>query len=177
MHPIEQFLKQEKISIPLAELWVEPALQRLSSLCYLEHEGRVLLLCRNHEPFEGYWTAPGGKLETGEDPRMAIIREMEEETGLTIQNPQLQLIASELGEDLNYSWLVFIFRCTLFTGSLKDCNEGILQWIPFAEITQLKLTEVDCALIPYIFNSIRRYLAQIKFDQAHKVSFIKTLPM
>ncbi|WP_018658192.1 NUDIX hydrolase [Actinomadura flavalba] len=47
--------------------------------------GRVLLILRGHEPARGTWSIPGGRVEPGEDDRTAVIRELREETGLTVE--------------------------------------------------------------------------------------------
>lgn len=51
----------------------------------LTKEGKILLLKRLHDPLKDYWVLPGGYLEYDEDPKTAIIREVEEETGLTVK--------------------------------------------------------------------------------------------
>lgn len=48
-------------------------------------DGRVLLIRRAHAPSKGEWTLPGGKVETGEAFEAAIVREIAEETGLTVE--------------------------------------------------------------------------------------------
>ena len=83
-----------------------------STLCYLVDSGRLLMLRRRKEPFAGHWTAPGGKIKPGETPLEAVFREMHEETGLTVVEPQLKVVCSESG-DTDYNWLLFIFEPTV----------------------------------------------------------------
>ena len=170
MQAVKDFLIQENIQIPLAEMWVDPERQRLSSLCYLERQGELLLLQRNKEPFSGFWTVPGGKLEPGEDPRETIIREIREETGLTLTNPRLQMINSETGSDRNYNWLVFIFRGTEFNGTLQECDEGVLSWLPRPQVADLKIPDVDRQLLPFILDSNQRYLVRLCYNDQHRVA-------
>jgi ADP-ribose pyrophosphatase len=167
MKTVENFLIQENITIPFAKMWLYPQRQRLSSLCYLElkPEGQLLFLQRKKEPFSGLWTAPGGKLEAGEDPRQTIIREMREETGLTIHRPRLRMITSETGPDNNYDWLLFIFHCTEYTGTLQKCNEGVLKWVSKEGIDDLQIPDVDRNLLPLILNNNRRYYIRLEYDQ------------
>jgi 8-oxo-dGTP diphosphatase len=161
---------QENIKIALTEMWVDPQCQRLSSLCYLEKQDQILLLQRNKEPFSSFWTAPGGKLEIGEDPRQTIIREIREETGLTLIQPRLQLITSETAADPNYNWLLFIFCSTEFSGTLKECNEGILSWIPRQQISDLKIPDVDRRLLPFILDHKQRYFVRLSYNDQHRVA-------
>jgi 8-oxo-dGTP diphosphatase len=167
---ITGFLTQEKARMPLTEMWVNPERQRLSSLCYLERNEEFLLLQRNKEPFRGFWTAPGGKLEAGEDPREAIIREIREETGFTLINPCLKVITSETGSDFNYNWLLFIFHCTEFSGTLQKCNEGTLQWIPKQQVNDLNIPDVDRRLLPFIFDYHQRYFMRLEYNDQYQVS-------
>ncbi len=173
MKIIEEFLKQEQISISLTKMWQDPKRQRLSCLCYLEDKSKLLLLLRNKEPFADFWTAPGGKIEPGEEPREAIIREMMEESGLTIINPYLKVITSETGNDSNYNWLLFIFRCQEYQGSLKECNEGILDWIPREQLADIKLPDVDRRLSPFIFDDNKRYFIRLNYNDQHRVDFLR----
>lgn len=170
MQAVVDFLKQENVNFSLIDMWVNPERQRLSSLCYLESNGEVLLLLRNKEPFQGFWTAPGGKLEPGEDPRQTIVREIGEETGLTLINPRLQMITSETGDDLNYNWLLFIFRCKEFSGTLKECNEGILSWILIKQIYDLKIPDVDRRLLPHIMDNNQRYFVRLCYGDQHQIA-------
>jgi 8-oxo-dGTP diphosphatase len=66
------------------------------SLCYI-HDAEthhVLLLKRDRPPNAGLWTAPGGKMELGESPIECCLREIKEETHLTLQDPQLRAIVT-----------------------------------------------------------------------------------
>ncbi len=175
MKAVEEFLLQEHISILLSELWNNPALQRISSLCYLENGGKLLMLQRNKEPFRGHWTAPGGKLEPPEDPRQTIIREIWEEAGLTLKDPKLKMITSETGEEQEYNWLVFIFRAHQFSGSLKQCDEGILQWVPREKIFDSQIPDVDRKLLPMILENEKRYFVRLKFNYLHQVDSLQSI--
>ncbi|MBS0604931.1 MAG: NUDIX hydrolase [Verrucomicrobia bacterium] len=82
--------------------------------CYCEHDGKVLFLLRSPEKPQGNtWCVPGGKLEKGETPTMAIVREVKEETGIDIYNQSLvycrEVYVRFPGRDLT----LHIFRCHL----------------------------------------------------------------
>ena len=64
----------------------------LATLCYVKRDGNTLMVYRNKKPndiHEGKWNGLGGKFEAGETPEECVIREIHEESGLSIQNPNL----------------------------------------------------------------------------------------
>jgi 8-oxo-dGTP diphosphatase len=91
---------------------------------------------------EGKWNGLGGKFETGETPEECVIREVLEESGLSIQNPKycgLLIFSNFKGND----WYVFVFTATEFTGELIDSPEGKLEWIPDEKLLDLNLWKSD----------------------------------
>lgn len=171
---IDDFLVRENVRLPLSDMWVEPELQHISSLCYLESNGKLLMLQRRKEPFQGFWTAPGGKLEPLEEPRQTIIREIWEETGLTLKSPTLKMITSETGEGRDYNWLVFIFLAHDFSGSLKESDEGTLQWIPKSLLLDSSIPDVDWKLLPLIFEEGKRYFVRLSYNHLHQVDTLQS---
>lgn len=171
---MDDFLVSENVQLTLSDMWVEPELQRISSLCYLESNGKLLMLRRRKEPFQGFWTAPGGKLEPLEEPRQTIIREIWEETGLTLKSPTLKMIISETGEGRDYNWLVFIFLAHDFSGSLKESDEGTLQWIPKSLLLNRSISDVDRKLLPFIFEAGKRYFVRLSYNHLHLVDTLQS---
>ena len=99
---------------------------------------------------EGKWNGLGGKLEAGETPEECVTREVQEESGLLIQNPRLHgllMFPKFKGND----WYVFVFTATEFSGELmSDSPEGHLEWIPDEQVLQLNLWESDQIFMPWI---------------------------
>lgn len=176
MEYLDHYLNSEGVSYTLDELWEDPERQRLGALCYLEVNGEILLIQRKSEPFTGFWTAPGGKLEPGEDPRQAVVREVQEEANLTLTNPRLQLITSEKGATADYNWLLFVFRASAYTGKLQESSEGILSWVPREQLLKIKNPEVDRQLFPYIFSPKRWYI-RLSYNHSHLVAGLEVLPL
>src|SRR5690606_23787766 len=116
--------------------------QRPSTLCYLVVDGRLLMLRRRKEPFSGHWTAPGGKIEPGETPLEAVVREMKEETGLSVSGLTLRAVCSERGGEW-YDWLLFVFRASGCEGELRQSDEGELRWLPLDQLDRWPLPDVD----------------------------------
>lgn len=119
---------------------------KLSTLCYLEDQGKTLMLLRNkkkNDVHEGKWVGLGGKMESGESPDECVIREVKEESGLLIQNPVLKGIMTFPAFKDDEDWFVFLFSASKFDGELQSCNEGELKWIENNKIKDLNLWEGD----------------------------------
>jgi 8-oxo-dGTP diphosphatase len=97
----------------------------------------------------GKWNGLGGKFQPGESPEECVLRELCEESGLTISHPHLcglLMFPAFKGDD----WYVFVFTATEFSGELKENDEGYLQWIPDADLETLPLWPSDHIFLPWI---------------------------
>lgn len=124
-----------------------------ATLCYVRRDGRTLMLHRNKKPGDvhrGKWNGLGGKLEPGESPEECVIREVREESGLAIEEPRLRGILTfpsfRPGED----WLVFVFTAARFSGTLGECAEGALEWVPDDALLDRPLWEGDRVFLPWL---------------------------
>ena len=108
----------------------------LTVLC-LVHRGDLLLLQnRVKKDWQG-WTMPGGHVEPGESIVDSVIREMKEETGLTIRNPKLCGIKQFPIEGGRY--IVFLFRTEEFEGELISSEEGKMHWVDKEDLSKVNL--------------------------------------
>lgn len=110
----------------------------LTVLCLVQNKDAYLLQDRQKEDWKGY-TLPGGHIERGESIVDAVVREMKEETGLTIQNPRLCGVKQFPIEDGRY--IVFLFRADQFEGDLVSSEEGTMHWIPKKELSSVDLVD------------------------------------
>ena len=99
----------------------------MTVLCLIEREGEYLLQDRVKKDWKGY-TLPGGHVEPGESIVDAVVREMQEETGLTVENPRLCGVKQFPIEGGRY--LVFLFHARRFRGELRSSEEGQMHWEP-----------------------------------------------
>ena len=116
-----------------------------TTLCYLEQNGCYLMLHRikkkndvNHDK----WIGVGGKFDPGETAEACAMREVWEETGLTMQSPAYRGIVDFTCEPWPAERM-HLYTCTDFTGTLTDCNEGTLEWVPKPEVENLPIWQGD----------------------------------
>ena len=117
----------------------------LSTLCYIEKEGCWLMLHRtkkkndiNHDK----WLGIGGKFEEGESPEECLLREVREETGLTLTDYRFRGLVTFVSDEAPTEYM-HLFTATGFTGTLRECDEGTLEWIPIGEAGLLPLWQGD----------------------------------
>jgi 8-oxo-dGTP diphosphatase len=134
-----------------------PARPILGVGALLFHEGRVLLVERGKEPLAGYWSLPGGAVETGERLEDALVREVFEETGLEVAADSIatvfeRIIRNPSGPGLSgtceYHYVLVDFYCTLTGGQLRPGDDSArVEWFPLASLSELRLTEGTRAVI------------------------------
>lgn len=117
-----------------------------TTLCYIKREQEYLLLLRNKkisDPNEGKWIGVGGKIEEGETPEACMLREVKEETGISLTDFEYKGIInfrSDKWEDEEMH--LFTAKVPKDTEA-SECSEGTLKWIPEDGILKLSLWEGD----------------------------------
>ena len=115
----------------------------LTVLCLIQKDGKILLQNRVKTDWQGY-AFPGGHIEVGESIVDAVVREVREETGLTIYNPALcgvKQFPLKDGKYENGRYLVFLFRADQFTGEVTSSDEGEMRWIAKDELHNYNLVQ------------------------------------
>ena len=108
----------------------------LTVLCLIHDKDSYLLQDRVKEDWRGY-TLPGGHVEAGESIVAAVVREMREETGLTVLNPRLCGLKQFPTEEGRY--IVFLFRADRFEGEVVSSDEGEMHWVRKTELSDVPL--------------------------------------
>ena len=115
----------------------------LTVLCLIQKDDKILLQNRVKTDWQGY-AFPGGHIEVGESIVDAVVREVREETGLTIYNPALcgvKQFPLKDGKYENGRYLVFLFRADKFTGEVTSSDEGEMRWIAKDELHNYNLVQ------------------------------------
>ena len=126
----------------------------LTVLCLIHDDERYLLQDRVSDDWKGY-TLPGGHVEPGESIIEAVIREMKEETGLTIRSPKLCGVKQFPLKDGDYTkgrYLVFLYETSDYEGELISSDEGRMHWIRKEELGNVNLVDDFHDLIDVMMN-------------------------
>ena len=112
---------------------------RNTTLCYLERDDRYLMLHRikkQEDLNRDKWIGIGGKFEEGESPEDCLLREVREETGLTLDSWRYCGIVTFVSDEWGTEYM-HLFHSEMFHGTLKDCDEGALEWIDKTALASL----------------------------------------
>ena len=127
-----------------------------TTLCYIEQEGKYLLLHRvkkQNDINKDKWIGIGGKFEENESPEDCIKREAMEETGLSI-NPIYRGIVTFISDGMNETEFMHLFTATEFSGKLKDCDEGVLEWIPKKKLLEIPHWDGDIIFLTLLESDV-----------------------
>lgn len=111
----------------------------LTNMCMVcDGKGNVLVQNKKHNPSWHGWNFPGGHVEQGEFVTPSVVREIREETGLTIENPKLCGIKEFQKEQDGKRFIVFLYVASRFSGELRASDEGDVFWYPLSELKRSK---------------------------------------
>ena len=118
---------------------------RNTSLCYIERGGKYLMLHRVKKTVDenkDKWIGIGGKFEEGESPEDCVMREVSEETGLTLNSWRYRGIVTFVSDEWGTEYM-HLFTSDDFSGKPRECDEGVLEWIEKERLLSLPIWEGD----------------------------------
>ena len=138
-----------------------------TSLCYIERGEQYLMLHRvkkqndqNHDK----WIGIGGKFEPGESPEDCVLREVREETGLTLTHWRYCGIVTFVLAD--WTEYMHLFCADGFEGTLRECDEGVLEWIDKSALRALPLWEGDKIFLDLMQAHRPFFSLKLVYDEA-----------
>ena len=129
----------------------------LTNMCMIyDDDGNVLVQDRRDSDWGGI-TFPGGHVEKGESFTDAVIREVYEETGLTIETPQICGI-KQWPEDDGSRYIVLFYKTSHFAGELKSSEEGEVYWTKLSRLKDLPLARgMELMLRVFLEDEVGEY--------------------
>lgn len=145
-----------------------------TSLCYLEKDGKYLMLHRNkklNDENEDKWIGIGGKFLDKESPEDCAIREVFEETGLTVNKLNYRAVITFVSDKYETEYM-HLFTSDDFNGNLTDCNEGTLEWIDKQKLYSLTLWEGDKMFLEKIKTDSPFFSLKLEYHGDNLISAI-----
>ena len=142
---------------------------RNTTLCYLERGRDYLLLHRvkkendeNHDK----WIGVGGKLEEGESPEDCLLREVREETGLTLTSWRYRGIVTFVSDEWGTEYM-HLFTADAWEGQIRqDCDEGVLEWIHREKLLSLPIWEGDKIFLRLLDQDAPFFSLKLRYEGA-----------
>ena len=145
-----------------------------TTLCYIEKDGKYLMLHRvkkendlNHDK----WIGIGGKFEDKESPEECNLRESFEETGLTLKNVRYCGIVTFVSDEWETEYM-HLFHTTSFSGNIKECDEGNLEWIEIEKVYDLPLWAGDKLFLKLIEQKVPFFSLKLEYEGEKLVNAI-----
>ena len=123
-----------------------------TTLCYIRRGGDYLMLHRikkKNDLNQDKWIGVGGKFEDKESPEDCVLRESWEETGLTLTDYRYRGLVTFVSDKYPTEYM-HLFTADGFTGELKECDEGVLEWVPYNKLMALPHWEGDAIFLDLI---------------------------
>lgn len=132
---------------------------QMTTLCYIEKDEKYLMLHRTKKEKDSNknkWIGVGGHAEGNEGPEECLLREVKEETGLTLTSYQFRGLVTFVS-DVEASEMMCLFTADGFEGELKECTEGELHWVDKDKILELPTWEGDAVFLKLLLEGEHRF--------------------
>ena len=139
------------MQITEADKMASPAIQLISAVALIDSDGRVLLAERPEgKIFAGYWEFPGGKIETGETPEAALVRELDEELGVDTKDSCLAPLGFVSHPYDTHHMVLLLYVCRKWSGRPQPKEGGQLKWVAPARLRDFEMPPANKELISVI---------------------------
>lgn len=132
---------------------------KLTTLCYIEKDNKYLMLHRvkkGNDINHNKWIGVGGHAYDGESPEECLLREVREETGLTLISYRFRSLITFIYNQCE-SEIMCLFTADAFEGELCECNEGVLEWVDKEKVPELPTWEGDAVFLDLLLSNEERF--------------------
>lgn len=124
-----------------------------ATLCHLVDGDETLLIHKKRGVGSDQWVGPGGKVEPGETIRECVIREVREEVGIEVQDPEKAGVFVYRSD--NWDAVVHVFRATEYEGTPEESDEADPAWFPVDDLPFEQMWATDCEWLPHVLDGER----------------------
>ena len=145
-----------------------------STLCYIERGDAWLLMHRvkkENDVNRDKWIGPGGKFEDGESPEECMLREVREETGLTLTSYRFRGIVTFVSDRWETEYM-HLFTADGFEGELRQCDEGTLEWIRKTDFAALPQWEGDRIFLRLLEEDAPFFSLKLQYEGERLISAV-----
>lgn len=138
---------------------------KLTTLCYIEKDGQYLMLHRTKKKQDinkDKWIGVGGHAQGTESPEMCLLREVKEETGLTLTSYRFRGLVTFISDKTEEPELMCLFTADEFTGELISCTEGDLHWIDKCDVMRLPTWEGDAIFLRLLIEKNEQHFFTLR---------------
>ncbi|HJB14746.1 MAG TPA: 8-oxo-dGTP diphosphatase [Candidatus Blautia excrementipullorum] len=138
----------------------------MTTLCYIETEDSYLMLHRvskKNDVNKDKWIGVGGHFEEGESPEECLLREVREETGFTLTSWKFRGIVTFTQEGYGTEYMC-LYTADGFEGQMKECEEGILEWVKKEELLKLNLWKGDLIFLKLLKDNAPFFSLKLSYQ-------------
>ena len=136
-------------------------LMKMTTLCYIENNDYYLMLHRTKKKKDvnkDKWIGVGGHAEGNETPQECLLREVKEETGLSLTSYKFRGLITFISDEYEAE-MMCLFTADGYTGELITCDEGELEWVKKSDVPQLPTWEGDAQFLKLLLEDEKRFFA------------------
>ncbi len=138
----------------------------MTTLCYIERGQEYLMLHRvskDRDVNKDKWIGVGGHFEEGESPEECLLREVREETGLTLTSYRFRGLVTFMSDKWQTEYMC-LYTADGFEGELAECDEGVLTWIPKKDLNKLNLWEGDLIFFKLLEKDAGFFSLKLRYE-------------
>lgn len=144
----------------------EQTRERMTTLCYIEKEDTYLMMHRIKKEVDinkDKWIGVGGHFEADESPEECLLREVKEETGLTLKSWRFRGLITFCSDAWQTEYMC-LYTADKYSGEITECNEGQLEWVPKSEVENLNLWLGDKIFFRLLKNETPFFSLKLSYE-------------